>query len=297
MRPALTVTTADGAERRVLADLEGKPWAAQDGEPWHVIFAVQLVPDRGRALELSVAPDITVALRGPDGDIESGPSAAVATRSGQGPDAAPRAKGSAPARRPGARAQDLERLTTRLAAVEAALGREQDRRSSAETSLEGQRTEVRRLSTELGRARAELELAETAQREALETAAQLDGARREIRVLRGRHDELDAAHERLREVHARIESDLRERSGALEAAHDALATERAQAPAPSAQPLPEGPTAVHHAPHTPPPLPRPARPVNPALRSRNWLGRLLALLVIAAIVVVVYLVLTSTVLH
>ena len=297
MRPALTVTTADGAERRVLADLEGKPWAAQDGEPWHVTFAVEIDPDRGRALELSVAPDITVALRGPDGDVESGSAVVGASRSGQGPAAAPRVKGSAPARRPGARAQDLERLTTRLAAVEAALGREQDRRSSAETSLEGQRAEVRRLSAELGRARAELELAQTAQREALETAAQLDGARREIRDLRGRHDELDAEHERLREAHARTESDLRERSGALEAAHDALAAERVRAPAPAAEPLPEGATAVHHAPLPPPPPPRSARPVNPALRSRNWLGRLFALLVIAAIVVVVYLVLTSTVLH
>jgi ABC-type Na+ efflux pump permease subunit len=40
------------------------------------------------------------------------------------------------------------------------------------------------------------------------------------------------------------------------------------------------------------------RPVNPALRSRpNWLGRILALMVIIAVIVAVYLVLHSTILH
>ncbi len=332
MRPALILTAADGAERRVLADLEGKPWAAQDGEPWHVSFALDSDLDQARAVELSVAPDITVALRGqpevPGGATGSRHRSTIGTAS------APRAKGDVPGRRPGARAQDLERLTTRLAAVEAALGREQEHRAEADAALDGQRAEDRRLSAELGRARAELELAQAAQREAQETATQLEGARREIASLQRRYDALAAEHERTLLARGSAQEELRRRSGELDSARDALGETRARlesareqsaraqtarteaAPAPvqaqarepirepraradtrAAQFADHPPATVAHVAHHPAP-PRSTRPVNPALRSRRkWLVRLLALVILAAFLLAVYLVLHSTVLH
>lgn len=63
IRPSLTVTV-EGNETRLLADLADKPWAADDGEPWKAAFPSALdIVDIEKA-ELTVAPDITIALRG-----------------------------------------------------------------------------------------------------------------------------------------------------------------------------------------------------------------------------------------
>ena len=62
IRPELTLS--DGNQRRrLLADLAQKPWQAADGDPWAVVF-----PCAGHAIaaidaELTVAPDITVAVK------------------------------------------------------------------------------------------------------------------------------------------------------------------------------------------------------------------------------------------
>lgn len=63
VRPTLT-PVGDGERSRVLADLEHKPWAAEDGEPWEAAFPW---PDGDAVLksELSVAPDITIQLPAP----------------------------------------------------------------------------------------------------------------------------------------------------------------------------------------------------------------------------------------
>ena len=52
-----------GAAVRALADLEHKPWAAEDGEVWTAAFSVDEGLDGAREIELSVAPDIVVELR------------------------------------------------------------------------------------------------------------------------------------------------------------------------------------------------------------------------------------------
>jgi hypothetical protein len=70
MRPALTVLV-DGQSTRLLADLAGKPWAAEDGVPWHATFPFALRGELGEA-ELTVAPDITVALPLAAGQISAG---------------------------------------------------------------------------------------------------------------------------------------------------------------------------------------------------------------------------------
>jgi hypothetical protein len=61
VRPTLTL--GSGADsRRSLADLEHKPWAAEDGELWEATFPYEATGARPRHIELTVAPDITVAL-------------------------------------------------------------------------------------------------------------------------------------------------------------------------------------------------------------------------------------------
>ncbi len=65
VRPTLLLTLpGDDAERRSLADLEHKPWAAEEGEAWTAAFPVDagLRPEAAASIELSVAPDITVRL-------------------------------------------------------------------------------------------------------------------------------------------------------------------------------------------------------------------------------------------
>ena len=64
-----------------------------------------------------------------------------------------------------------------------------------------------------------------------------------------------------------------------------------RAPRRAAKPAPEPP------PWTPPVADR-LRPLNPSLRHRTWwIGRLLALIVLCGVIVAVYLVLHTTVLH
>jgi hypothetical protein len=61
VRPALTVQTQDG-ERNLLALLEHKPWAVEEGKSWIAAFPWQGdSPDPDQA-ELSVAPSVVVAL-------------------------------------------------------------------------------------------------------------------------------------------------------------------------------------------------------------------------------------------
>jgi hypothetical protein len=61
VRPALTVQTKEG-ERNLLALLEHKPWAAEEGESWVAAFPWKgESPDPGNA-ELAVAPSVVVTL-------------------------------------------------------------------------------------------------------------------------------------------------------------------------------------------------------------------------------------------
>ncbi len=66
VRPTLTFE-ADGQPYRLLADLEHKPWFAEDGTPWTAAFAWHTDPGQLHDVELTVAPDIAIALSGADG--------------------------------------------------------------------------------------------------------------------------------------------------------------------------------------------------------------------------------------
>ncbi|HEY8626647.1 MAG TPA: hypothetical protein VIL82_11625, partial [Solirubrobacteraceae bacterium] len=66
VRPMLTLSVGQESQR-ALADLEHKPWAAEDGEPWRAAFALELEPAELEGVELAVAPDITLSLPLPPG--------------------------------------------------------------------------------------------------------------------------------------------------------------------------------------------------------------------------------------
>src|SRR5579859_44288 len=61
IRPSLTLL-ADEEQRRLLADLDQKPWAAEDGQPWLATFPYDQQDGPWVEAELSVAPDITVTV-------------------------------------------------------------------------------------------------------------------------------------------------------------------------------------------------------------------------------------------
>jgi hypothetical protein len=232
---------------RALADLEHKPWAAEDGEVWTAAFSVDEGLDGARAIELSVAPDIAVHLRRrgrklarpgdtlaagtgtrssrfkddviapvPD-EPENSPSTSPSARdpeAGPDADAAP-----APRRRPSA-SGELERLGARLAAANHALEQERERRAALAKSLEEERTANRQLRTELGQARVELEVAATARAEATAVEAELDEARAQLRDAQRRHEAetqaLTRRHEQATEALTSDHSQLTQAHAALQ---------------------------------------------------------------------------------
>ncbi len=66
LRPTLDVEVA-GRHRRLLALLEHKPWAVDDGEEWVAAFPWQGEPLQLEGAELAVGPDLAVELPPPAG--------------------------------------------------------------------------------------------------------------------------------------------------------------------------------------------------------------------------------------
>ena len=258
VRPTLTLLHK-GAAVRALADLEHKPWAAEDGEVWTAAFNVDESLDGAREIELSVAPDIIVALRpkgkklARPGDTLGVGTAARAPRfkdDGIAPaadsgDAAPAAETppASPTRRRSSPDAELERLGARLASATQALEQERERRAALAKSLEDERSTNRQLRTELGQAHSELEVAGAARAEAMAVEAELEEARRQLReVQRGHEADTEALtrrhedatqvfsreHEQLTVAHGALEDELRQQTEALESTREALAAERAE---------------------------------------------------------------------
>ena len=258
VRPTLTLMHK-GAAVRALADLEHKPWAAEDGEVWTAAFSVDEGLDGAREIELSVAPDIVVELRpkgkklARPGDTLAAGSAARAPRfKGRGVAPVPEADDKAPepepapaptGRRRPSQSAELERLGARLASANHELEQERERRAAMAKSVEDERSTNRQLRTELGQARVELEVAGAARAEAVAVEAELEEARRQLReaqrgheadteALTRRHDDATQAsareHQQLTEAHAALQDELRNQTEALEATREALAAERAE---------------------------------------------------------------------
>jgi len=78
LRPTLDVEV-DGSPRRMLAVLEHKPWAADDGEEWMAAFDWNGDPVALVVAELAVAPELSVVLPPPTGAPAKKPRRAKAT--------------------------------------------------------------------------------------------------------------------------------------------------------------------------------------------------------------------------
>jgi hypothetical protein len=156
LRPTLDVQV-EGERRRMLADLEHKPWAPEDGQPWVAAFTWRGEPGNFDDAELTVSPDLAVQLPAPGGSVEhdeAQPATPAADR--------------LPARRPRSAVLEAE-LAAALAEVERAreeLERTRTMHSEAAKELRerlrGEHTKIRSLETELEQARAAIALSEAA---------------------------------------------------------------------------------------------------------------------------------------
>src|SRR5829696_1528312 len=148
LRPTLDVQV-DGDRRRMLALLEHKPWAPQDGQHWVAAFTWRGEPANFDDAELTVSPDLAVQLPAPGGSVEPGEAQADTATADR-----------LPARRPRSAVLEAE-LAAALAEVERA-GEELERTRAMHSEaardvrerLRCERTKIRKLEEELEHARA-----------------------------------------------------------------------------------------------------------------------------------------------
>jgi hypothetical protein len=115
VRPVLVVQAADDEQRRLLAVLDHKPWAAEDGDEWIAAFPWEGAPLELTAAELAVAPSLAVDLpvprvpgqrgaapAGSEGPLHArrGPAAPKPDAPGPKPEPAPARRGRAKAAKP-----------------------------------------------------------------------------------------------------------------------------------------------------------------------------------------------------
>jgi hypothetical protein len=214
LRPTLDVEVA-GERRRMLADLEHKPWAAEDGEQWAAAFAWRGERVSLDEAELTVSPDLAVQLPPPDGSAGDAGAETTALAAGA----------RRPARRPRAAVLEGE-LATALAEVARLteeLAKTRDTHSEAARELR----ERARLAQEETK-RFELELESAAGRLATAEAHTQD----RLEELRRERDDATAAREAagVDAAAARAERDAALRKLAeLERERDALAEARDRA--------------------------------------------------------------------
>ena len=250
LRPTLDVDV-NGERRRMLADLEHKPWAPEEGEDWMAAFRWRGEPVRFDEAELTVAPELAVALP---------PASGASARKGGRADVAQDVR---PARRP------------RTAVLEAELESAMSEADDLREKLRAEQTNVRGLETQLQHAREELESARAAVEEnerlrserdeaaAARDAAEKerDGARAEAEEARGTaakataeaadaRRERDAATDRLAEAERESASLTEARDRAREERNAWM--QRARATAAAGRPRATVRPAVPEAEPTPP---------------------------------------------
>jgi hypothetical protein len=220
LRPTLDVLV-DGERRRMLADLEHKPWAPEEASDWVAAFTWRGEPGSFDEAELTVSPDLAVQLPAPGGSVDPG----VVARAGAAAD-------RRPARRPRSVVLEAE-LAAALAEVER-VGQELEQARGAHSEagkelrerLRGEQARIRALETELEQARAQIASAEAA------AAEQADRLRDERDAAAAERDAATVAREAaLAEADdARAGRDeALQRLSAVEAERDALAEARDRA--------------------------------------------------------------------
>jgi len=267
LRPTLDVEVS-GARRRMLAVLEHKPWAAEEGEKWVAAFAWAGERARLDDAELTVSPDLAVQLPVPDSD-EAVTETTVATAE------------RLPARRPrtavledelAAALAEVERRDEELAQLrethtettrelreragtaqekakqlEAELEKARGRMAAAEEEVESERRaaeEDRRRQLDSMREERDAATADRnrAEAEAEAARADRDEALKELAAAASERDALVEARDRAREERNAWMS--RARASAAEARGKAPIAERVpapQTPAPPREPAPPAP--------------------------------------------------------
>lgn len=184
VRPALTVQTSDG-ERNVLALLEHKPWAAEEGKDWIAAFPWKgASPDPGQT-ELAVAPSVVVPLE----DGKAG--------------GAPAPRGGRPRLR-----ERLEESEQRAKRFESEINWLREERERLQADATRARDEVSTLRAELAEARTQGEQA----------VAERDAAQRERDELESARDSAERAAEQVRQALGKAENELETTTAARDAA-------------------------------------------------------------------------------
>ncbi|HET8977712.1 MAG TPA: hypothetical protein VFN87_06105 [Solirubrobacteraceae bacterium] len=235
MRPALTLVI-DGHPTRLLADLADKPWAAEDGEPWRAAFPCPFPGGDLAEAELSVGPDVTIALPPPTNPAGTGRkrrragTRARETPPGRGPvtAATPPAPAGAPA---DGGAREIREARSAQRRLERQLERAEADRAEAAARIERLTNELAQAEHERDQARAECDR-QAAEREALEGERRREVADRDAarRTSEERTAERDAAQRAHQEALETVRTAELARDSAL-GARDAALTAQARATA------------------------------------------------------------------
>jgi hypothetical protein len=233
LRPTLDVDVA-GEHRRMLADLEHKPWAAEDGVEWVAEFRWRGEPAHFEGAELTVSPDLAVNLPAPDNSVAQSEATVSTSRLPAQPPRTARLETEL-----AAAAAEVDRLTAELAELREAHAAAEIESSAQVDTLQRERDEARdRLaSTEADRdqSRDRLAAVEAERNEARErlTEAEVerDQAKERLRTLEADHDE----------ARTRLEAAEAERTAAAEARDEARAERNAWMSRAKAAALPAAP--------------------------------------------------------
>jgi hypothetical protein len=300
LRPTLDAEVG-GERRRMLADLEHKPWAPEEGQDWIAAFTWRGDPGSFDEAELTVSPELAVQLPAPGGSVAKGKPRKAASEAERRPARRPRSavlEGElAAALAEVARlAEELERARSthseagkelreqlraeqgRIRELEVELERVREQRSeqvaAAETTA-AQETET--LRKERDAAAAERDAATAARDAAVaaadEATAHRDEALRKLRAAETERDAMTEARDRARQERNAWMS----RARAAKAGRPSLSAEAAPtvrmpaepAPPPAAEPAP--PADAAPAPD-PAPAPAPGTPTAPAGRRTIQIG-------------------------
>lgn len=286
---------------RVLAEPEDGPWAAHDGQPWLAAFACEVDPEQVEQVELSMASDVTVALRRPGRPMARAGDVLAAGRSTRA--AQPKRK-----RGPQRRAADIalaaaaQQLTAELSAARQALALERERRASLEHALDDERAIVAQLRARLETVEAQLAAAVITA--AVEAAAAADPS---ADVAASAGEPLISVADADPLTGTTVELELEQRTGNGRAVQASTVSEQTMpgdwlddgAPVDEARDgRADTLAAAPGIRQRQRPATRAPRPLNPSLRHRTWwFGRLLALLILLVVLAAIWIAIRSTLLH
>jgi hypothetical protein len=226
VRPVLTAEAEDGS-RRMLALLDHKPWAADDGEPWIAAFPWEGEPLQVAEVELAVAPSLAVDLPAPKAP-------------GQRRRKAPASGSSRAARRgPAAKARPEPAEPDAAAQIAAVRAQLEGEIAALRAELDGEQRSVRRLTAELNDTRAQLTAAGEPADDAAALRRELDDAHAQLAAATASSEdvavlqrELDALRAERDDAKARTTVDqnaVREERDAAVRAREAAQQERDEA--------------------------------------------------------------------